>query len=507
MKQALDNFTGRVTMYRLVTLALSIVAAASVGFSLFQLTTDPPANPPLPFTPTELLANLAVALGATILSSRMFALLLRTRPHTESSIITGLILFFLFWPSLDPRDLTTLALAGVLATASKYFIAWRGRHILNPAAAGATLVALLQFGGSVWWVATGALLPFVLIGAFLILYRTGRLAMGAVFALVALAILTVRLTSGGQDVGDAFITSVTSYPVLFFAGFMLSEPLTMAPRRWQQLAIAALVGALFTVPFTFGPIYLSFELALVIGNVIAFVAGQRRGIRLTYLGSRQVTPTAWEFRFSPKRPLRFRPGQWLEFTLPHTAQDSRGTRRIFSIASAPGNDVAVALRMPERTSSFKRSLLELEPGAALRATSVGGDFLLPRDTSTPVLLIAGGIGITPFLSQLVDDRASGIDRDVVLVYEVTSLDELAFVEELALERVLLIAPDAPPHLPDAWRWIGVGPITPELLEQQVQDVRQRRAFVSGSPLRVNRARAALRQVGVRKIAVDAFSGY
>ena len=507
MKQALDDFTGRITMYRLVTFALSVVTIAALGLSLLQVLPNPPDNPPLPFTPGELLASIVVALAATIVSNRVFSLLFRTRPHTESSIITALILFFLFWPSLDPRDLATLALAGVLATASKYLIAWRGRHILNPAAAGALIVAILQLSGSVWWVATGALLPFVLIGAFLILYRTGRLAMGAVFALVALAILTVRLTSGGQDVVDAFITSATSYPVVFFAGFMLSEPLTMAPRRGQQLAIAALVGALFTVPISLGPVYLSFELALVVGNVVAFLAGQRRGIRLSYLGSRQITPTAWEFRFSPNRPLRFRPGQWLEVTLPHSARDSRGTRRIFSIASAPGNDVAIALRMPRRTSSFKRSLLELEPGAALRATSVGGDFLLPRDTTTPVLLIAGGIGITPFLSQLVHDRASGIDRDVVLVYEVTSLDELAFVEELALERVLLIAPDAPPHLPDAWRWIGAGPVTPELLEQQVADVRQRRAFVSGSPLRVNLARAALRRVGVRKIALDAFSGY
>ena len=507
MKQALDNLTGRVTMYRLVIILLSVVVITALALSIFQVLPNPPDNPPLPFGPTELLANLGVALVATLLSNRVFALILRSRPHTESSIITALILFLLFWPSLAPGDIGTLAAACVLATASKYLIAWRGRHILNPAAAGATLVALLQLNGSVWWVATGALLPVTLIGAFLILYRTGRLAMGVTFALIALTILTVRLTIGGQDVGDSFITSVSSYPVIFFAGFMLSEPLTMAPRRWQQLAIAGIVGVLFTIPFTIGPVYLSFEFALVIGNVIAFAAGQRRGIRLSYLGSEQVTPTAWEFRFAPARPVRFKPGQWLEFTSPHGGQDARGNRRIFSIASAPGSDLTVALRMPERSSSFKRSLLELEPGALLQATSVGGDFLLPRDTAVPVLLIASGIGITPFLSQLGHDRALGVERDVVLVYEVRSLDELAFVDRLALERVLLIAPAAPPALPADWLWIGAGPVSSELLEREVPDVLQRRAYVSGSPLRVNQARAALRSAGVRRIALDAFSGY
>lgn len=524
LKQAIDDLTGNITMYRLATLTLLGVAAAAVALSIVSTLAGPALeNPPIPFTPIELLVNLTVALTSTVVSSRVLSLIFRTEPHLESSVITGLILFFLFWPTLDGADLATLAAAGTLATASKYLIAWRRRHILNPAAAGATLAAILHLNGSTWWVATGALLPFTVVGAFLLLYRTGRLGMGALFAAIAGTIIAIRLITGGQGAADAVLTTFTSYPIVFFAGFMLSEPLTMAPRRWQRLALAALIGILFTVPFTFGPVYLSFEFALVIGNVFAFLAGQRRSIRLAFVSSRQLTPTSWEFRFAPAKPVRFRPGQWMEFTIPHHRADRRGDRRIFSIASAPDSaakpgatpgsvtstapDIAIAIRMPNPASTFKRALLELPPGQRLTATSVGGDFLLPKDPATKVLMIAGGIGVTPFLSQLAHDRALGIERDTVLVYEVSSLDELAFTDELAEEQVLLISPDEPQHLPANWRWIGGDTVHASLLEREVPDIRTRRTYVSGSPLRVNRARAALRTLGVRRVSTDAFAGY
>ena len=68
------------------------------------------------------------------------------RPHTESSLITGLLLLLPFWPSelfwpsqptqgLQLAEIAGVALACVLASASKYALAWRGRHIFNPAAA------------------------------------------------------------------------------------------------------------------------------------------------------------------------------------------------------------------------------------------------------------------------------------------------------------------------------------------------------------------------------------
>ena len=174
------------------------------------------------------------------------------RPHTESSLITGLLLYFLFWPSAASRPATQglqlaeiagVALACVLASASKYALAWRGRHIFNPAAAGAFLAGLTGLNIATWWAATPAMLWLVLPGVLLVLYRTRKFAMAAVFTVVAVSIVAADLLQAGMELPEALWQTLAQRPVLFFVGFMLTEPLTLPPRRWQQLALAAVVGA------------------------------------------------------------------------------------------------------------------------------------------------------------------------------------------------------------------------------------------------------------------------
>jgi ferredoxin-NADP reductase len=488
-------------MYRLVLLALVVIAVVALALSLVGQ---------IAFPIVDLLATGVVAVVVTFATSWLFALIFRVKPHPESSLITGLLIFFLFYPSSAVPDLLSVALAATIASASKYLLAIRGRHIFNPAAIGVFVVSLLGLNFAVWWVATGWLLPFTVIGAFLVLYRSRRLPVGLTFVVVAAAIVMVRLVSSGTGVGDAVATTFTSFPIVFLAGFMLSEPLTLPPRRWQQLTVAAVVGVLFAVPFQIGTVFSTPELALLVGNVVAFVFGQRRGIRLAYLGKRQLTPTSWELAFRPTSPVAFRPGQYLELTVPHRA-DFRGSRRIFSISSAPSTDgpLTVALSVPEKPSSFKRAFLALESGTAVRATGVGGDFTLPRDPATPVVLVAGGIGITPFASQLAHDHESGNDRDVVVVYAVRDNDELGYADLLEKSRVpvVLVSPSLPADLPQNWTWAGNGRITPDLLRSTVPDLARRQAFVSGPPGLVADMRAALTGIGVKKVKADYFSGY
>jgi ferredoxin-NADP reductase len=296
---------------------------------------------------------------------------------------------------------------------------------------------------------------------------------------------------------------------VFFAGFMLSEPLTLPPRRWQRLAEAALVALLFTVPFSVGLVTSTPQFALLAGNLLAFFAGQRRGIRLTYLGKQQLGPTTWELAFRPARPVRFRPGQYMELTIPHRRADFRGSRRYFSIASAPSDDrITFALTLPSKASSFKQALLELEPGAVVTGTGVGGDFALPKDASEPLLLVAGGIGITPFASQLAHATERGDKRDVVVVYATSAAGELPYREllERSGARVVLYGPE-PTALPAGWVYGGEGRVTGERLAAAVPDAAKRRAYVSGPPALVNDLRGALRSQGAKRVHSDYFSGY
>lgn len=503
----LDDLLGRGTMYRLVTVVLGLLAAYAVVLAALE-ELDPSV-----FTPGSMLLSLAVLAASVVATSVALGLVWRTRVHVESSVITALILWFLFWPAQDAAGYGWLALVGALAAASKLVLAWRGRHLFNPAAAGVVLLLLLgevtgwAVPSTSWWVASEPLFWPVVVGSLLVLHRTRRLPMGLVFVVVAAALSVWGLVAF-SPLEDAVRFAAYSSPIVFLAGIMLSEPLTLAPRRGQQIALAALAGVLFAWPLwtqraldeavVLGPFENTYELALLVVNVLAFALGQRGGVRLDVVDKRRLTPDVWELRFRPQRPLRFRPGQYLELDLTGRGSDRRGTRRAFSISSAPGDEITVAVRMPERPSAFKQALVALDEGDVVRATGVSGDFTWPRSAG-PLLLVAGGIGITPFVSQL---RHHDHD-DVVLVYGVAGPDDVAYRDELAATgaRVVVVAPERP-DLPDGWTWVEGAFVTREVLDEHVPDHRQRATYVSGPPAMVHAVRRF-----VPRARSDYFSGY
>ena len=502
MKQMLDRVTGRFTMYRTVLILLLAITANAFVLSFVRV---------IFYTPLELLVSGAVAVGVSMGASTLMALAFRAKPHLESSAITGLLLFMILLPSLEADKLAFIALAAVVASVSKYLLAWRGRHIFNPAAIGAVVVTVPVLTFGVWWVGVPLLLPIVAISAFIVLYRTRRIEMGVVYLIVALAVYAVRWTMTGQGALAGIEAGLLSSFFVFFAGFMLSEPLTMPPLKRQQLGYAVTIALLSSLSFNIGPVHSSPQLALVVGNIIAFLFGQRRGIALTLVEKKQLTPTTWEFSFSPAHPVRFTPGQYMELTVPHRKTDLKGVRRVFSISSAPGEDAPITFALKvegETVSSFKRALLDLATGSTVRGTLVAGDFVLPTAVETPLLFVAGGIGITPFASQLAHDHARGVDRDVVVAYAVSDPAELAYSDLLkkSAARVIITAPTKPARLPKGWIYAGPR-LTREVIEQHIPDAATRRAFISGPPSLVNTLRVILRRLGSRKITTDYFSGY
>lgn len=494
MRARVDALTGRVSMYRLATITLAIVLAQAVLFGFLDVI-GPDGY--------AILGTLGVVMVATLGANEVAARLARVVPHRESSVITALIVTCIVQPSLTTPGLIAAAGAGVLAAISKYLIVWRGRHFLNPAATGVLIAGIIGYyagqGVGFWWVATPALLPAVAVGALLLLDRTRRLDVGLIFIGLTIVIIGIRLVVTGTAPLGAVTTVLQLFPVVFLAGFMLSEPLTLPPRRWQQWLTAAVVAVAFSVPFGFGPIYTSPELALVIGNIVAFAVSRRSGFSVRLVDRAALSPFATEYHFEPSRPLRFEAGQYLELHLPHAA-DIRGTRRTFSIASAPERAVAaeplvaIGMRTPEGGSSFKAALATLEPGTPIRATQVAGDFVLPRDAGIPLVMVAGGIGITPFASQLASLAERGEQRDIVLVVVSSNPGEVLYREaiEAAGARLVELAPDQ---------------LTPDALRELIPDLAARRGYVSGAPSIVAAARTALRRAGVRRVRRDYFAGY
>ncbi len=519
VRDVLDRQLGRVSMYRLVTIVLLALVVVYLVFTATGVISG--------LSTGDNLLCLAVLFTVSNISSRVLGMAFRVAPHLESATITSLLLFFLFVPVVPTElaDLVWLAIAAFLAQASKYVLAWRGRHIFNPAAAGAFLVVVAQelVGrddriNAIWQTAaTEKLFPFVLLGALLVLWRTRRLDTGLVFVVIATVLITVRLldvAAPDQSFVDVLKVTAYSYPIVFLAGFMLSEPLTLPPRRWQQLTVAAVAAVVFAYPtwiflFTSSPPELGVlsvtpEIALLVGNLVAFAFARRRGLSFELEGTRQLSPETHELTFRASRPVAFTPGQYVELTVPHAGVDGRGSRRTFSISSPPDarGRVSITLRVPETSSSFKRALLALEPGQRVHGTGVGGDFVWPRDPSAPLLLVAGGIGITPFLSQLRHESS----RDAVLVYGASSPGEVPFTEELAGVRVVLVCPGRPEHLPQGWTYVEAPFLSAELIAEAVPDLVTRRAYVSGPPAMVNAVRSGLAK-RCRSLRTDYFSGY
>lgn len=501
-----DRVLGRVTPVVLIAAVLwAIVVAALVLGLLGVIAVEPGAG----------VLSLLVALVATFAGAALGGAIVGARPEIESVIVSGLLVFLLFSPRVALPDLLAVAAAGLVAGASRFLVARLGRHMFNPAALGALVVAILGgvldlagapvLAGPTWWVATPPLLPFVAIGALLVCARSSVVATALAYILVAAVIRLIQFIGFGVPFGDALGTILGSLPIVFAAGFMLSEPQTLPPRWWQRLLVAAVAAIVASVPFSWGPVYSSPELGLVVANALAFGFGARRAIRLTVTGVERLGQNAVSLRLRPDGPVAHAAGQAIELAVPHRPRDLRGRRRVFSLASPPGAaELEIAFSVPAHPSSAKRALLALQAGDELTATRVFGDFTAPR-LGTEAVLVAGGIGITPFLSML---RDADPRQDLVLVYR-SGETAPPFLDELRETGapVVLSCPVPPEPLPEGWRWLGPGRFDAEDLADAVPDLPGRVAYVSGPPSMVADLTAGLRRVGVRRVRRDVFSGY
>src|SRR5712691_8249693 len=114
----------------------------------------------------------------------------------------------------------------------------------------------------------------------------------------------------------------------------------------------------------------------------------------------EVAERTTAFRFEKPSNWTFKAGQALDMTLldpPET--DAEGNTRTFSIASAPHEDtLMVATRM--RDTAFKRVLKTLPAGSTVKIEGPSGDLTLHNNAKRAAVLLAGGIGITPFRSMV-----------------------------------------------------------------------------------------------------------
>lgn len=189
-------------------------------------------------------------------------------------------------------------------------------------------------------------------------------------------------------------------------------------------------------------------------------------------------------------------GQHDTFVLEQAGADKTANRRWFTIASAPSEkQVWISTRMSD--SPFKQALAHLQPGDTIEAQGVVGKFVWEEDTDEPVTLVAGGIGITPFRSFLLERAARGKPLNATLLY--FNRDEAIAYRDL-FDRL------AKEHPEFQVRYLINEPITAEKIDELTPLSAQTMVFLSGPKAMVDNVGNALKARGV-PLKQDWFPGY
>jgi ferredoxin-NADP reductase/DMSO/TMAO reductase YedYZ heme-binding membrane subunit len=305
----------------------------------------------------------------------------------------------------------------------------------------------------------------------------------------------------------------------------------LGPRRWKRIHrlsyLATSLGSLHYLLLVKSdvrqPLAFAGVLALLLGTrIIAHVgdrarrAATRRSVWSGELRVSRVTDETHDvrtFRLVPPGggvlSFTHRPGQYLNLAL-----DLQGARvnRSYTIASAPTHRQYVEITVKKASDGWASGHLHemLHEGAILKVTAPAGRFVFDGQGSDRVLLLAGGVGITPLMAivrTLTDRHWPG---RVELFYSVKTQADIVFGSEL--EDLARRSPNVHVHvtltreaIDSTWRGAR-GPITGEILQRLVPDLRVMPIFLCGPAAMMAAMHALLAGLGAPAdhIHVEAF---
>ena len=221
------------------------------------------------------------------------------------------------------------------------------------------------------------------------------------------------------------------------------------------------------------------------------------------------------FHLEKPQGFEFRPGQAIDVILAD-AGEARNTgdgRHAFSIVSAPHeSELVFATRM--RDSVYKRALAALPVGAELDIDGPFGSLTLHKNTARAGVLIAGGIGVTPFMSMLRNAAMQQSQQDLLLLYSNRRPEDSAFLSELqALERTnpkFRLKATMTDMAHSAVDWSGdTQTIDREWLQQAIEGLANPIFYVAGPPSMVAAMQQLLLSAGIDEddVRSEEFFGY
>jgi ferredoxin-NADP reductase len=220
------------------------------------------------------------------------------------------------------------------------------------------------------------------------------------------------------------------------------------------------------------------------------------------------------FHFEKPEGFTYKAGQFCDITLndpPET--DAEGNTRGFTLASAPyEDDLMVATRM--RDTAFKRVMKTMEPGTAFSLDAPYGSFTLHNNASIPAVFIAGGIGVTPARSIILQATHDRLPHKIALFDSNRRPEDAPFLDELMEAQrknpnfTFVGTMTAMGKSVEAWSG-ETGYITQKMLAKSIPDLNLPIYYISGPRTMVAAMRKVLNASGVNddNIRTEVFAGY
>jgi ferredoxin-NADP reductase len=229
------------------------------------------------------------------------------------------------------------------------------------------------------------------------------------------------------------------------------------------------------------------------------------------LGSEEIARATRAFHFEKPGGFTFTPCESIDLFLPEDfpgATDDR--QRSFSIASAPHEDrLTISTRM--RKSAYKQPLAEAQPGAKVRIVGPTGTMSLHDEPDRAIVMIAGGIGITPFISVLRSEAQAERPRPMALIYSNRRPEDAAYLDELrALEQRLDSFRLIVTMTGDSVDWDGeTRRIDADMVKEASRDLPRPHYYIAGTPDMCEAMRQMFDDMGIADddIHSEDFTGY
>jgi ferredoxin-NADP reductase len=220
--------------------------------------------------------------------------------------------------------------------------------------------------------------------------------------------------------------------------------------------------------------------------------------------------TLW-LEFALEKKISFEPGQIFYINLrnpPFT--DPEGDMRHFSIVNPPSHADIIQMATRITDSAFKRSLKELPLGTEVEIHSIMGSFQMPKDQSRHVVFIAGGIGITPFMSMLRHAKETGLSQEITLLYSNRDNESTAFYDELnqMSQEMKNFKPVYTMTEDKNWKEES-RMVESDFIKEYLPDYKEDYFMFAGPPAMVDAVRKALKKLDVKNknINPETFTGY